>query len=89
MRVLLVEDERDMASWLVRALAQSGFVPDHAADARAALQDHVASTGSVLAQVVSRADPGDAGADDDEVEDARLRFGGVLAVSGITVMGSP
>ena len=36
MRVLLVEDERDMASWLVRALAQSGFVPDHAADARAA-----------------------------------------------------
>lgn len=36
MRILLVEDERDMAAWLVRALAQSGFVPDHAADARTA-----------------------------------------------------
>ena len=36
MRILLVEDERDMASWLMRALAQSGFVPDHAADARSA-----------------------------------------------------
>ncbi|MET0183868.1 MAG: response regulator [Achromobacter sp.] len=36
MRVLLVEDERDMASWLVRALAQSGFLPDHAADAASA-----------------------------------------------------
>ncbi|WP_459616937.1 response regulator [Bordetella sp. 2513F-2] len=36
MRILLVEDERDMAAWLVRALAQSGFLPDHAADARAA-----------------------------------------------------
>ena len=36
MRILLVEDERDMASWLMRALAQSGFVPDHAADARTA-----------------------------------------------------
>ena len=36
MRVLLVEDERDMASWLVRALEQGGFVPDHAPDARTA-----------------------------------------------------
>ena len=43
MRVLLVEDEHDMASWLVRALAQSGFVPDHAADARAA-EAYMAST---------------------------------------------
>jgi two-component system, OmpR family, response regulator TctD len=33
MRLLLVEDERDMASWLSRALKQSGFVPDHAQDA--------------------------------------------------------
>ncbi|SFC12094.1 two-component system, OmpR family, response regulator TctD [Polaromonas sp. OV174] len=33
MRILLVEDELDMASWLVRALKQSGFVPDHASDA--------------------------------------------------------
>jgi two-component system response regulator TctD len=33
MRILLVEDERDMAAWLVRALKQSGFVTDHASDA--------------------------------------------------------
>ncbi|NYT79901.1 response regulator [Alcaligenaceae bacterium] len=36
MRVLLVEDEREMAAWLERALAQSGFVPDHAHDAQTA-----------------------------------------------------
>lgn len=36
MRILLVEDEIDMAVWLVRALKQSGFVPDHASDARTA-----------------------------------------------------
>jgi two-component system response regulator TctD len=33
MRVLLVEDEAEMAAWLVRAFKQSGFVPDHAPDA--------------------------------------------------------
>lgn len=33
MRILLVEDELEMASWLVRALRQSGFTPDHAPDA--------------------------------------------------------
>jgi two-component system response regulator TctD len=36
MRLLLVEDEADMASWLVRAFKQSGFVPDHAPDANTA-----------------------------------------------------
>ena len=36
MRLLLVEDEADMASWLVRAFKQSGFVPDHAPDAATA-----------------------------------------------------
>jgi two-component system response regulator TctD len=36
MRILLIEDEFEMASWLVRALAQSGFRPDHAPDARSA-----------------------------------------------------
>ena len=34
MRLLLIEDEREMAAWLVRALKQSGFVTDHAPDAR-------------------------------------------------------
>lgn len=33
MRILLVEDELDMATWLLRALKQSGFVADHAPDA--------------------------------------------------------
>ncbi|RYG14289.1 MAG: response regulator [Burkholderiales bacterium] len=36
MRVLLVEDEAEMASWLLRAFKQSGFVPDHAPDAATA-----------------------------------------------------
>ena len=36
MRLLLVEDEAEMASWLVRAFRQSGFVPDHAPDANTA-----------------------------------------------------
>jgi len=33
MRILLVEDEHEMASWLSRALKQSGFVPDQAPNA--------------------------------------------------------
>lgn len=36
MRILLVEDEREMAAWLERALAQSGFLPEHAPDAQTA-----------------------------------------------------
>src|SRR5690606_33613262 len=36
MRVLLVEDEREMAAWLERALAQSGFLPEHAPDGHTA-----------------------------------------------------
>ncbi len=36
MRILLVEDEVEMASWLVRALKQSGFVPDHVETAETA-----------------------------------------------------
>ena len=36
MRILLVEDEAELAAWLARALKQSGFVPDHAPDARTA-----------------------------------------------------
>lgn len=34
MRILLVEDERDLAQWLVRALAQSGFIVDWVDDGR-------------------------------------------------------
>lgn len=36
MRILLVEDEAEMAAWLVRAFKQSGYVPDHAPDAATA-----------------------------------------------------
>ncbi|KAF1043183.1 response regulator [Xylophilus sp.] len=36
MRILLIEDETEMVSWLARALGQSGFVTDQAADARTA-----------------------------------------------------
>lgn len=36
MRILLVEDELEMAAWLERALAQSGFLPVHAPDAKRA-----------------------------------------------------
>ncbi|MCZ2496043.1 response regulator [Xylophilus sp. Kf1] len=36
MRILLVEDETEMAAWLQRALRQGGFVADHAPDARTA-----------------------------------------------------
>lgn len=34
MRILLVEDETELATWLTRALAQSGFVVDWAHEAR-------------------------------------------------------
>lgn len=36
MRILLIEDEADLADWLGRALKQRGFLPDHAPDARSA-----------------------------------------------------
>jgi two-component system response regulator TctD len=34
MRILLVEDETDLANWLIRAMAQSGFVVDWIHEAR-------------------------------------------------------
>lgn len=35
-RVLLVEDEQELAAWLIRALTESGFVIEHAADVASA-----------------------------------------------------
>ena len=32
MRVLVIEDDRDAASWLVKGLKESGHLADHAAD---------------------------------------------------------
>jgi two-component system response regulator TctD len=37
MRILLADDESELASWLVRAMAQSGFVVDWVADGRMVL----------------------------------------------------
>jgi len=37
-RVLLVEDEHELAAWLIRALTESGFVIEHASSAAAASQ---------------------------------------------------
>ena len=34
MQLLLIEDDRDAAGYLVRALTESGFRVDHAADGR-------------------------------------------------------
>jgi two-component system response regulator TctD len=36
MRILLVEDESELANWLVRALAQSGFIADWVSEGRLA-----------------------------------------------------
>ncbi|QIL80446.1 response regulator [Diaphorobacter sp. HDW4A] len=36
MRILLIEDEKEMASWLMRALKQSGIAVEHAPNARLA-----------------------------------------------------
>ena len=38
MRILLVEDDVELAAWLGRALGQSGFLADHAPDAATAQQ---------------------------------------------------
>ena len=32
MRILVIEDDRDAASWLVKGLTESGHVADHAVD---------------------------------------------------------
>ena len=45
MRILLVEDEEEMAAWLARALKQSGFVADVAPDANTAEALLVAGNG--------------------------------------------
>ncbi len=34
MRILVIEDDREAASWLVKGLAEAGHVADHAGDGR-------------------------------------------------------
>jgi two-component system OmpR family response regulator len=38
MRILVIEDDREAASWLVKGLAESGHVTDHAADGESGLE---------------------------------------------------
>ena len=52
MRILVVEDDRDAASWLVKGLKESKHVVDHAADGETGLA--LASTGNYDLLVVDR-----------------------------------
>jgi two-component system OmpR family response regulator len=52
MRILIIEDDRDSASYLLRALKESGHSPDHAADGEAGL--HMAMTGRYDVLIVDR-----------------------------------
>jgi two-component system, OmpR family, response regulator len=48
MRVLIVEDDPDLADGLVRALGQVGFSVDHVADGQAAIDAHAAQRFDVI-----------------------------------------
>lgn len=52
MRILLIEDDRNAAAYLVKGLTESGHVVDHAADGEDGL--HMALTGEYDALVVDR-----------------------------------
>ncbi len=52
MRILIIEDDREAASYLTKALRESGHVPDHAADGETGL--HMASTQAYDVLVVDR-----------------------------------
>ncbi|WP_237154993.1 response regulator transcription factor [Oryzibacter oryziterrae] len=52
MRVLVIEDDREAASYLVKALAETGHVADHAADGESGA--HMAETGAYDLLVVDR-----------------------------------
>jgi two-component system, OmpR family, response regulator len=48
MRVLVIEDDRDAASWLMKGLAESGHVADHAADGESGLNLALESIHDIL-----------------------------------------
>ena len=56
MRILLIEDDRNAASYLVKGLTESGHSVDHAVDGEAGL--HLATTGEYDVLVVDRMLPG-------------------------------
>jgi two-component system OmpR family response regulator len=56
MKILLIEDDKEAAEYLVKALTESGFVVDHAADGRDGL--FLATSGTYDALIVDRMLPG-------------------------------
>ncbi len=52
MRILVIEDDREAANWLIKGLAESGHVADHAADGEAGL--HLAAEGVHDVLIVDR-----------------------------------
>ncbi|MBV9522255.1 MAG: response regulator transcription factor [Alphaproteobacteria bacterium] len=56
MKILLIEDDREAAEYLTKALTESGFVVDHAAEGRDGL--FLATSGSYDALIVDRMLPG-------------------------------
>jgi two-component system OmpR family response regulator len=56
MKLLVIEDDREAASYLVKGLSESGYVVDHAADGREGL--FLATSGKYDALVVDRMLPG-------------------------------
>src|ERR1700733_2429318 len=56
MKVLVIEDDREAAAYVVKGLGESGYVVDHAADGRDGL--FMATDGSYDALIVDRMLPG-------------------------------
>jgi two-component system, OmpR family, response regulator len=56
MKILLIEDDKEAAEYLVKALSESGYVVDHAAEGRDGL--FMATSGAYDALVVDRMLPG-------------------------------
>src|SRR5665213_806560 len=56
MKLLVIEDDREAASYLVKGLTESGYVVDHAAEGREGL--FLASSGQYDALIVDRMLPG-------------------------------
>jgi CheY-like chemotaxis protein len=56
MKILLIEDDKEAAEYLVKALSESGYVVDHAAEGRDGL--FMATSGTYDALIVDRMLPG-------------------------------
>src|SRR5579862_851515 len=56
MKILVIEDDRESAAYLVKGLGESGYVVDHAADGREGL--FMATSGTYDGMIVDRMLPG-------------------------------